>query len=278
MDRTLFTCAVTVAAAGALSIAGAQQAPLIEGGVAAADGEFPFQVALISSNPPLADCGGVIVREEWVLTAYHCVMDRKVMVKAGSNSLDDTRYPAREVIEVRRHPNFGIDPRSTERERRYFNDLALLKVKEPFQLDNHRFAKIKLAESAAEESTLLGSYPKFVAGWGNKKLNKSVKDLQRAEVRPVDLSSCRAAYPEAEVRSNNLCSGDARRNHCTGDSGGPYVANLGPNARLLGIISWGDLCGMDRPGVHTRALSFRQWIYRCIDGDCSDTLNPKVAR
>lgn len=278
MGRTPFICAVIFAVVSALSIAGAQLRPLVKGGRDARDGELPFQVGLISSNPPYADCSGVILREEWVLTAFHCVMDRAVTVKGGSTSLKDTKHPARNVVEVRRHPNFAIDSKSSPPNRRYFNDLALLRVDKPFQFDNVYLASIRLPDNADHEAALINGSPNFVAGWGFKQLEQFVLNLQVAQVTPVNLNLCRAAYPEAEVRGNNLCSGDSNQNHCSGDSGGPYVAKLGRDARLLGIISWGDLCGMDRPGVHSRALAFKEWIYNCMDGRCDDPRNARVSR
>ena len=42
---------------------------------------------------------------------------------------------------------------------------------------------------------------------------------------------------------------------CQGDSGGPLVAGDGAAARLVGIVSWGEECATDHPGVYTRLSS-----------------------
>jgi secreted trypsin-like serine protease len=42
-----------------------------------------------------------------------------------------------------------------------------------------------------------------------------------------------------------------------GDSGGPLVANN----RLVGIVSWGEGCGLPQfPGVYTKVSEVRNWI------------------
>jgi hypothetical protein len=42
---------------------------------------------------------------------------------------------------------------------------------------------------------------------------------------------------------------------CQGDSGGPLVGGEGVDARLVGIVSWGEDCASDFPGVYTRVSS-----------------------
>uniref|UniRef100_A0A182SM91 Peptidase S1 domain-containing protein n=1 Tax=Anopheles maculatus TaxID=74869 RepID=A0A182SM91_9DIPT len=77
--KTLRTCSVVQAVAifGLLTVASAlpqrSNSPnaRIAGGEDAADGQFPFQVALI--NEGLVYCGGTVLNRRWVLTAAACI-------------------------------------------------------------------------------------------------------------------------------------------------------------------------------------------------------------
>ena len=48
---------------------------------------------------------------------------------------------------------------------------------------------------------------------------------------------------------------------CQGDSGGPLVARSGANAVQVGIVSWGEGCGVPKlHGVYTRLGKFMDWV------------------
>jgi hypothetical protein len=61
---------------------------------------------------------------------------------------------------------------------------------------------------------------------------------------------------DADVASMLCAAGTTaagkRVDSCQGDSGGPVIAGTGAAARLIGIVSWGEACASDYPGVYTR--------------------------
>lgn len=54
------------------------------------------------------------------------------------------------------------------------------------------------------------------------------------------------------IIASMICAGQAAKDSCSGDSGGPMVVNEGRWTQV-GIVSWGIGCGKGQyPGVYTR--------------------------
>ena len=48
-----------------------------------------------------------------------------------------------------------------------------------------------------------------------------------------------------------ICGGKEGHDTCSGDSGGPLIANINGKFTLVGVTSWGKGCGLvDSPGVY----------------------------
>lgn len=45
-----------------------------------------------------------------------------------------------------------------------------------------------------------------------------------------------------------------------GDSGGPLVVRNNTNFNLVGVTSFGKLCGSVSPGIYTRIYNYISWI------------------
>ena len=71
------------------------------------------------------------------------------------------------------------------------------------------------------------------------------------------------SYGPEGITDRMICAGyrDGGVDACQGDSGGPLSQGNGADARLVGIVSWGEGCGLRlKYGVYTNVKSVLSWI------------------
>ena len=233
-------------------------------------GEWPAMGALISL-PDFQFCGGTLIDAEWFLTAAHCVADRASDDVADLEvRLDTTRYTEggeRIAVDlVVNHPEY--DPIRT------VNDLALLRLATPATTPPHRLPTT--TETDLYAPGLIGT----VVGYGATEPDGSSpsEDLLQVDVPLVDDESCNADYDGELVLDRHTCAGDPGPSSqdpgpdtCQGDSGGPlFVDAADGGSVLIGITSFGGLCGVQTPGVYTEVITYVNWISGIVNG----TINP----
>ncbi len=218
----------------------------VVGGDPAEAGQIPWQVALIITDPDDVNrqylCGGSIIENGWVLTAAHCVHRHgkhpdKITVISGTTKLsaaDAKRANATRVLVPIEYSPITQD-----------FDVALLKV----ETTGH---SIRLAPtSPADNSNVI------VSGYGRVKEDGVTSDvLQFVKLIIKPWQDCKKNYAEAsnpsEVTANMICAAkskpeaEKKGDACQGDSGGPLYTGTGADARLVGVVSWGEGCA--RPG------------------------------
>ncbi|WP_051326101.1 S1 family peptidase [Glycomyces tenuis] len=212
----------------------------IIGGEPAAEGQYPWMVALAdAADPSYNYCGGSLVDDDVVLTAAHCTADSApgdVVVRHGS--VDITATQVHEVADI--HVAEGYDETTT------VQDWSLLKLAEPIP----GAEPITLAaEDRADWGTL------EIAGWGISDDGQAPTGLRYAQVPHVSDEDCAEAYPSEFDAESMLCAGDLANggvDSCQGDSGGPLMSLEGGRAAQVGVVSWGYGCAEPgNPGVYT---------------------------
>jgi len=232
----------------------------IIGGTAAADGEFPFQVQLVTDNGNSYStfCGGTIISSTWILTAAHCVSTfdtpaevASLYVMSGTNVWDQTKLTA--VSQVIVHANYGDTAT-------YNNDIALLELSTAVTsdpIDNL-------------STTILPYYTTgtvaTVSGWGDTDASSVTSyptDLMKVDVPVVSPTVCGDSYGSS-LTTNMLCAGLAEGgvDSCQGDSGGPlFINNNDGTFSLIGIVSFGQGCAQPNYyGVYTKVAEYSDWI------------------
>ncbi|MGF1691290.1 S1 family serine peptidase [Photobacterium kagoshimensis] len=259
--------------------------PRIIGGVTSQNEELPWQVYLnISFTDGTYVCGGVLVAQDVVLTAAHCLQNggltaaaADIKVWAGISSIFSAT--SRNALSVRsRTINANYNPS------RFSNDIAVLKLTssapdsaKPIIMANQE--QRDRANTAFETRyTQGGNNPAnlLVSGWGSTSVNGSSgsTDLQQTLLTGVPDNTCNNQWGSGVTSSEAnifVCaispSSSVVRDSCFGDSGGPLVwqdplrvndADFG--LRLLGLVSFGDGCASALPGVYTEVVNFFGWI------------------
>jgi secreted trypsin-like serine protease len=233
--------------------------PLVVGGQAAEEGQYPWLVGVGSSGEgspwERQFCGGSVITESVVITAAHCVQDvadaDELAVFSGSVDLESDALVESAVADVHVSEDFD-DPIDGA------NDWALLLLDEPVDVE-----PITVDQDPAEFETL------ETAGWGNTGEGYPTV-AEWVELPFVDDEACSDAYPGAFDDETMLCAGDLENggvDSCDGDSGGPLMAPADDGGQLLvGIVSWGDGCAQPgSPGVYAEVADFNDPIEEAIE-------------
>ncbi|NP_001362535.1 vitamin K-dependent protein C isoform 3 precursor [Homo sapiens] len=226
-------------------------------------GDSPWQVVLLDSKKKLA-CGAVLIHPSWVLTAAHCMDEsKKLLVRLGEYDL--RRWEKWEldldIKEVFVHPNYS---KSTTD-----NDIALLHLAQPATL-SQTIVPICLPDSGLAERELnQAGQETLVTGWGyHSSREKEAKRnrtfvLNFIKIPVVPHNECSEVMSNM-VSENMLCAGilGDRQDACEGDSGGPMVASFHGTWFLVGLVSWGEGCGLlHNYGVYTKVSRYLDWIH-----------------
>ncbi|XP_066449505.1 tissue-type plasminogen activator [Eleutherodactylus coqui] len=226
----------------------------------------PWTAAIFrfSKNAEYFRCGGTLIHPCWVVTAAHCFheeqspkllrvkLGRTVRLEPGEEEQSFT------VEQLYIHPQFD--------DYTFDNDIALLKLKSSsgscaMETDSARPACMPVRDQALPDWTECE-----IAGFGKHEHNSAFlsKQLKEGRVRLFPDKLCTPQQlADRTVTANMLCAGDTvnQDDACQGDSGGPLVCPIDGRMHLIGVISWGEECGVkDKPGVYTRVTRYIDWI------------------
>ncbi|KAM9349497.1 vitamin K-dependent protein C [Symphorus nematophorus] len=234
--------------------------PWMVGGEVGKKGESPWQVLLLNAKGRF-HCGGVLIDENWVLTAAHC-MDNNLRFRVRLGDYERRRDEGTEVTlrvtKAFKHPDYNsltVD-----------NDIALLRLETPAPFSDYIVPICLPGRAMAERVLHLNGTITVVTGWGKEDLDSSQfsSALNVIKVPLVDHDVC-SRQMSNNISHNVLCAGilGQRMDACEGDSGGPMVTLYRDTWFLVGLVSWGEGCGMeDKLGIYTKVANYHEWINR----------------
>ena len=213
-------------------------------------------------------CSGAIINKWQFLTAAHCVFKKdmnKWRIVSGTSKVKNTAN-YKEVLHVKIHRKYDHEE--------YHDDIAIVTVKIPFDFDHEENVEAVRLEN---ETHVPNAGDKcWIAGWGA--IDNSMTYPDHLMTVQVPIWSYRKCYKTFEnfangkfkgrVFSGNICAGAPGKDSCQGDSGGPLICHQNGQKVLIGLVSWGWICGHDQlPGVYTHILHYKDWIIKNLASD-----------
>jgi len=232
----------------------------IVGGGEASPGSWPWQ-AMLRTPSGFGFCGGTLVDPQWVLTASHCVSGkgpRSLKVRLGAHSKRGNDRTAQDFSVQR-----VIMHESYKRPYGLSNDIALLKLSKPAQINNYVGLACLPGDSTPSLPIDNMSKKCWITGWGTLSSGgSSPRVLMQASVPLVSKTRCLRGYPR-QIHDSMLCAGydQGGVDSCQGDSGGPLVCEFGGKWYLEGATSWGHGCAArGKYGVYANIRYLRSWV------------------
>lgn len=232
-------------------------------------GAYPWQVLLIfkTDSGGWSICGGSLINDQWILSAAHCFKDNREgrwYVLLGKSNITDLQGKdlVFDVQDIITHPEYDSES--------FDNDIALIYANDTIPMtDSVRpiclpTPSVSDAFFQSESSLPIGQ----VTGWGQTHLQSvsggPLPDTLQEIAVPIQPQSSCVASTNSHVTVNMFCAGYGYRSQpdaCKGDSGGPFVAYHDGRWYQLGIVSWGELCGVaGKYGFYTRLTNYVDWI------------------
>ncbi|XP_071545890.1 phenoloxidase-activating factor 1-like isoform X2 [Panulirus ornatus] len=241
---------------------------------------YPWMAVFGYTGPQKLEylCAGTVINEKYLLTAAHCVepplLRRKPLevIRLGEwdvtterdcevkiTGSEDCAPPAQDFTyeEIIIHPDYNTRARSSD-------DIALIRLSRPMDLSGQSIKAICLPKPNLDIAKEVKDRQAVVAGWGFTEDGAFSDKMLHVLLPMFDHETCNLTYRGTVVKEQVCFGGNAGKDTCNGDSGGPLMlpGSSGPPFVQIGVVSYGlSPCGQEyKPAVYTSVSHYRNWI------------------
>ncbi|XP_066942649.1 trypsin-1-like [Macrobrachium rosenbergii] len=207
-------------------------------------------------------CGGTLVTNKHIVSAAHCFYGydiRTVDVALGKNDLSVANEQGsvwRRTSTYKVHESYD--------DSLLLHDIAIVTIPEPVTYSD-LILPICLPPA---DLKIQGGEESVAIGWGATSYGgQEALVLQEVNLTVQSNSQCQSDWRKKfgdlyfEIFDSQLCTKNAGKDTCSGDSGGPLLYKVNGTWTLIGITSFGYRCAdPDVGGVYTRVSKYINWI------------------
>ncbi|XP_033965708.1 granzyme B-like [Pseudochaenichthys georgianus] len=232
-----------------LSLTGASESGIVGGNVAKPHSR-PYMASLQFQGKH--SCGGVLIREDFVLTAAHCEDEQTMTAVLGAHNIKKKEKSQQRIEVAKRHPH----PKFKKDGHQY--DIMLLELKNNATLNTD----VNIIGLPKSDEDLPARVKCEVAGWGRTGHTKPISNVLKENTEFIQFSrECDHIWKEYFVSSRMICTTFDKKKGgvCQGDSGGPLICK----GELQGLTAFTSPCNCNDPmypHVFTKVKSFLPWI------------------
>ncbi|XP_058837324.1 brachyurin-like [Topomyia yanbarensis] len=239
----------------------------VTNGQEATPGQFPYQIALLSTfSAGTGLCGGSVLTNNYILTAAHCVQNALGGTAIiGAHNRINTE-PSQQRIAF---GSAGIVIHAGYTPTNIRNDIAVVRLNSAIVF-NDRVQPTRIP--AASDGRQFAGETATVSGFGRTSdASQATSAVIMFASNPVmTQADCLSSWGGNTniIQAQNICmSGAGGRSACNGDSGGPLTVADGGSSLQVGIVSFGSAagCSIGMPSVYVRVTFFREWIVNNSD-------------
>ncbi|XP_062287299.1 granzyme B-like [Scomber scombrus] len=237
-----------------LSISAAMESSIVGGRVAKPHSR-PYMASLQVHGSHT--CGGILIREDFVLTAAHCKKDEQMTVVLGAHNIikEEKSQQRIKVLKYHPHPTFNG---------KYDNDIMLLELEKNATLNKY----VKPIGLPKKDGKIPANIQCAVAGWGLTGDTRHRSPVLREATEMMQSSfECKNIWGEYFNADHMICTTFTKKKGgiCQGDSGGPLICNTKPQG--ITAFTFTDDCNDPRyPHVFTKVHTFLPWIKKVMQG------------